>query len=416
MGVEDVGKYRLWYDNSELVSHPDAKDRVLDAYDRGEVTGAYLRTTLTIPEEAMPDEEEIQRRSMLRDVLNKTASPNNGSADAADVTAEPPAQTITAAAVAPNYRKLSARLGKIESGLAERLLVATNAEMRKVLERAGSKIRSATAKDKTGMTRNTVRSVMSIDVAQTLGPAIVSSLGLTSEDLLSGAFDGLKEQWDAWVSRAQEEGRRAVNKELGKTITAAGEDYETDFYNEEAIAQQQEEDRNAGWLVLLALLLTRGAKALYEPTAPTPVSGEFGGHVVPPSLLASALRTAGGGAVSVRGKTGNLAPDAVTEGFSGVLSGDTMGELLREAAGLEFSNAFIWDYGDAGSRQWPYLPHEGLDGVEFSSWDSDALGNNEDWPSYSHFFPGDHEYCQCTAYRLIGDAAEEVDMSETQID
>lgn len=413
MGVEDVNNYQLWYDNSELVSHPDAKDRALDAYDRGEVTGAYLRTTLAIPEEAMPDEEEIQRRITLRDALNKSVTlPSDSPADATDVTAEPPEQAITAAIVkSVNYRKLSLRLGRIESGLSKRLLVAVNAEMRRALERAGSRIRSATAKDKTGMTRNTVASVLPINVAQTLGPAMVSSLGLTNEDLLAEAFSGLKDQWDSWVKRAQEEGLRAVNEELKKTMTAATED---DFYNEDAIGRQQEEDRDTGWLVLLALLLARGAKALYEPTAPTPISGEFGGHVVPPSLVASALKTAGGGALSVRGKTGNLAPDAVAEGFSGVLSGNTMGELLQEAAGLEFGNAFIWEYGDAGSRQYPYYPHESLDQVEFSSWDSDELGNNEDWPSYSHFFPGDHEYCQCSAYRLVeGEdlGFEEIDMS-----
>jgi len=94
-----------------------------------------------------------------------------------------------------------------------------------------------------------------------------------------------------------------------------------------------------------------------------------------------------------------------------------MDELLQEAAGVSFDNGYIWLYGDASSRATPFEPHENLDGLEFSSWEDDVLGNDLDWPPYSHFFPGDHETCQCQAARTIsGDIGDEVNMTDEPIE
>jgi hypothetical protein len=59
-----------------------------------------------------------------------------------------------------------------------------------------------------------------------------------------------------------------------------------------------------------------------------------------------------------------------------------------------------------GDPQRPFEPHQELDGVEFENWDDDRLVNNEPWPPYDFYTPGDHDGCLCDTEITFASAAE----------
>jgi hypothetical protein len=69
-------------------------------------------------------------------------------------------------------------------------------------------------------------------------------------------------------------------------------------------------------------------------------------------------------------------------------------------------DGYQWVYGPA-HRTRPFDPHAELDGVEFVNFDDDVLTNNEGFPEYDFFMPGDHPGCICD-YEPIVIAASDV--------
>lgn len=55
------GKPVIWYDPSEIVMRPDRSEVALEAYDRGELSGAALLRELGFSETDQPDETELER-------------------------------------------------------------------------------------------------------------------------------------------------------------------------------------------------------------------------------------------------------------------------------------------------------------------------------------------------------------------
>jgi hypothetical protein len=418
MGITDAHRYRLWYDNSELVSHPDAAARVLDAYDRIEVSGDYLRTTFTIPEEAAPDDEELKHRTELIAILAgpQPAAPepvepeepeelknDSKKKDAATTSKKPPSKEKKAnskdkalvASAGKDLTELSKILARNERALRQRIQVAADAEMRHVMEKAGNRLRSLAQKDKTSMTSNLIANVPSHLVAATLGEGIVKQFASSPEDLLVESFGSLEERYKLWVKQNHREMQRLMRE------------YEL-AWREEELEQQQEEDRNNGWLWFAGALVALAAIKLYEPTTPQPLNGEFEDILVPAGTVRGSLRIAGGGAVDTKSTV--IGSEPVADGISGSTSGQTAEGVLGEN-GLKFSNGYIWVYGEESSRQSPFEPHVDLDLLEFAQWDDEALVNNKDWPATDFYFPGDHQYCQCDAARIIsGEISDESDI------
>lgn len=69
------GRPVIWYDPSEIVMRPDRSNEALEAYDRGELTGAALLRELGFAAADQPDEDELERIIDLKrrlSVMNET--------------------------------------------------------------------------------------------------------------------------------------------------------------------------------------------------------------------------------------------------------------------------------------------------------------------------------------------------------
>lgn len=69
------GRPVIWYDPSEIVMRPDRSNEALEAYDRGELTGAALLRELGFSAADQPDENELERIIDLKrrlSVMNET--------------------------------------------------------------------------------------------------------------------------------------------------------------------------------------------------------------------------------------------------------------------------------------------------------------------------------------------------------
>jgi hypothetical protein len=66
------GRAVIWYDPSEIVMRPDRSQEALEAYDRGELSGAALLRELGFSESDQPDEEELARIIDLKHRLTVT--------------------------------------------------------------------------------------------------------------------------------------------------------------------------------------------------------------------------------------------------------------------------------------------------------------------------------------------------------
>lgn len=69
------GRPVIWYDPSEIVMRPDRSNEALEAYDRGELTGAALLRELGFSAADQPDEDELERIIDLKrrlSVMNET--------------------------------------------------------------------------------------------------------------------------------------------------------------------------------------------------------------------------------------------------------------------------------------------------------------------------------------------------------
>lgn len=416
MGVESPGRFLVWYDESELVGNPDEKDDVRNAYDRFEASGDALRRASNIPDTDKPSDEEIEKRIRIS-VAKRGTTPGSSSetgdrpgsndvspgapvtddeSDAEDSSARVAASVARAEALravpVPGLRSLAASVGstsigvrfaQMERGLRVRIMQAADAEMRRALERAGSRLRSLALRGGQEMKR-LVTDTSTFDVASTLGPPLVAALGTTSDDLLAGAFDGLRPRYLGWVERTQEEAVDAVRADAPDADPALFDAY----------TSRAEEDREEGWSFLAAALVALAAQRLYTPTIEPPPEGEFDDStLVDPGTIRESLVIAGGGN-----------PDPTSAGLfeppaGGVLSASRMMELLRGAA-FNFGR-YRWVYGDPSTRTTPFERHRNLDGIEFESWDDEILVNPYPWPPGGRYMPGDHAWCQCDYERVI---------------
>lgn len=75
------GRPVIWYDPSEIVMRPDRSNEALEAYDRGELTGAALLRELGFSAADQPDENELERIIDLKrrlSVMNETITTEEG--------------------------------------------------------------------------------------------------------------------------------------------------------------------------------------------------------------------------------------------------------------------------------------------------------------------------------------------------
>lgn len=442
MGVENLQNLFVWYDAQDLIAHPNASKDYADAYDRIEVSGEAYRRAHNIPETDAPEDDERARRMWERTLEHARTAPvafptpeqieagtietveAGGSADVLPgdettpvVPAAPndrsPAQSgqpsaensapaaPRAAAVLPSmdtlavrssYGPLGPRLARIERDLRLRVLQESDSLVRRALERAGARLRTKAQKGDARTTpgladlRDAIAKMDPTEIAGYLGRDRVQALGLSEDDLLAGAFDGLQPRWETWVARAQQ-----------RALSGIDEHGTLDETDAQQAQQRMAADREHGWAVLAAGLTTLAAHQLYDPTVEPPVHGEFSDLRVPAGLVRNALITAGGGPVD-RGTT------------TGLLSGQTV-EGLFTAASLEVKQ-YVWLHGEPDR---PFVPHEELDGhpIDGDPFGPDgvtdpALDLTEEgaWLGVEGYWPGDHDGCTCDIVEIVGPMLE----------
>jgi len=432
-GLDDPGRFCIWYDPSELVSHPNGADQAFKLHDRIVISDAYLRSVTGTPEGATPDDDEVKRRvavkiaerarPTLQESENQVVDETVGEADGVakpDAGDEPPATdstpgapaepsgeaavvaaargvvaraeaaarmpTIAAVAASARSRRvehLGRRLGRIEAETRARVVSDADAAMRRTLDRAGSRLRSLTNGHPDY--KALIRGRPNLEVAGALGPAVVEQLAGSNEELIAGGIAGLEETFRSRVQAARDQARAA-------TARAAGTD---DPGPDPGLVSDQGAALDAGWGLLSAGLVALGAALLYEPHQPAPAEGEFDStSLVPVRLVREALLEAGGG-------PGGTAMQLRLDFWSGLLSGDLADRMLAQF-GLEIGTAGTWS---CGAPDRPFEPHQDLEGVPFAGPEDDVLAAPPDeFPFVSFYAPQDHDGCQCQADYDVNEA------------
>lgn len=431
-GFDDaaVAAARIGIDASQLVVDPSRLDKMKDLHGVYVISDAALRRAANVPETDAPDDEELQRRMATKGIINdaltlalmklaglvpestaiETASTElpagtepedeeDGEGEGPPPMNEPSptAPAMAAALTAAASVDLGARLGRIDARLRERLTVEASAAVRRALHTAGARLRAKGQKDEA--VARAARDHPNGALAAALGPTIVAALGLPAEQLVpDDAFDGLRDQWDRLVERAQTETLNAISRG-GELADAERAELE----------REQERDREAGWLLLAAALVALARARLFSPDPEDAEQAEFDPTLaVPPGIVREALARAGGAA-----HVGAVASSTGVDSGGGVgaarrlldsagrpAGGVSTGELAHRAlvrAGLAVSG-YLWEYGDPSLRQRNFGPHQALDGLVVASWDETVLrvDSSFGWVASGHWYPGDHGWCQCS--------------------
>jgi hypothetical protein len=412
----------IWYDPSWFIGTPDLTEHAGEAYENFELSGdAYRRVYGFAPDDA-PSLDEVKARIWREQQINvaqrvtateegqpsgviEPAPEGAGDApvddatvpdssgekaktpvkvpDAVDTNAPKP---MMAAAAPSKLDKLGAKLVGIERDLRTRLHTEANQVATTALVRAGMKIKSKIRNDSKLAAQ--IQGVDHRDIAATVGPAVVISLGLQDHDLLAGALAGLEPQYHRQVRRAQHAAAAAAAQ-------AADEEFDTP-----ELDRRIADSRDDGWTLLAAGITTLVGALLYDPHPQAPAHGEFDDTtVIPVGLIRAALDRAGGAQVGApAGPKAIPAPlDPRAPGAPPIAGGATAGPTMLDEFKTQLGivdDHYEWVYGDAPRREFP--PHLDLDGVTFLAWDDDVLANtSDDWLGVDFLSPGDHTGCEC---------------------
>lgn len=399
-GVRNPERWLLWWDPEEVVSEPDEGENAKWAHEAIIISDHRARRSLGFSDEDQPDDEEIERRlERTRKAAAQPPAPPGaevqppepGPAERQEAQERQGAEPVQASASPRQLQRigaLGARWARIESQLARDLLVAADAALRRVLEKAQARIRSAATRAPLGpeeatrwagqATRALARSLSPDRLPAALGAEQVRALGLSDEELFDGLGD-IAGQFILWNSLA----RARALRELERAGIEPDPDLVRDWMS------QGDQRAEEGGALLASGLAAAAAVMLFAPPSPETEAtalGEFDATLsAQPGLIRDALSQAGGGA----------ADDAER---GGLLSGSDFAQLLDEVDGVR-RVGWVWEVG-APAR--PFEPHQELGGQEFEGFFDPAIeAPPDEFPFVSHYAPGDHDGCQCVAAPVV---------------
>jgi hypothetical protein len=420
---EDVARLVIWYDPTDLVTHPDRTADAINMFDRDAISLASLRDAGGWDDSDAPGEDEFVVRmlskvrtfpdNVLEAIMHRAApnllipptstDPGIGPGTSAPpviaapavkpapavegppasqppADSAPPAVTSAVAVRGPVDAARSAKLARIDASLRDRMLTAADQTMHRALERAGNRAK--------GKAPNAIKASLSgVDPARIcaeLGRTVVASYGLTEHHLLEGEFATLKDRFHSWVSTAN----KAV---LSTAVSMIGGKLEDAAIK--AAADKQESATSSAWQWLLNALMARAEKLLYDPTD---VAGDkeqttSGSSLVPVGIIRGAIAIAGGYADVGHGITDEGLPVDHQAPLGGIGSGPIITTVLTRG-GADIDH-YLWNHGIA---EHPFEPHLALDGTEFTRFTDTRLANKDSaWVGNQFFFPGDHDGCSC---------------------
>lgn len=430
----DPDKYLIWYDNSDLVVRPDKGQTALQLHEAMVISGDALRRETGFAEEDAMQEDEYKKKIgvLLQDVKlaltgeptpapeapgTPTASgtgkvggdrptikdkltppkPMEGVPSSTTKTGSAPTavKPVTASAARPRSRRapqtpLGVQLAQLDVELMTQLRTAASEVMVRELDRAGARIRSKAQGNSDTVTL--LEGVPNSLVASVLGPTLVASLDLTDQALLNGAFAAFATRAALMLAAAQKTRTRLMQRYLK---AHRSEDFGEEPDLTEIYGERDRGNLRVAVAGLTSALLTFALGKLYDPApeTPAPGAGEFDGMLIPATLIRDAVSTAGGSLTSA--PRGLLEP----EDFGGVGTGGTTYSMFADNGIQTVSRR--WVYGPAIRS--PFNSHEDLDGLEFDSWEDDALSVNvqDSWIDADFYHPGDHTGCLCAVAPIL---------------
>jgi hypothetical protein len=361
-------KVFIWYDASDLMSHPNKAQDALAANKAIIISDAATRKYLGYDESDAPDEEE-RAEKIEREKAAKPGQPPSGGEQGPP---PEPQRSAIVASISP-INEVGLELARLDRDLRMQLQAVCEGAVVRALDKAGAKMRARVGDQEPYTVM--LDGVPNGEVCRVLGRNVVNTFE-TDDDLIDDAALSVIPAYTRLVSRVQRHVR----------TTAAEYDADVDL---EQLEAQQDADRQRGAEVLTASLIAAIAAMLYSPAIDAPIRGELDDTFsIPAGTIRDALSSAGGAP----------APGAVTQTYArpqgGVATGETAMEILVRV-GLT-PDGWQWVYGDA-PRKRSFLGHKELNGVEFLDWTDDALRvDPEDaWLHTDFYYPGDHKHCQC---------------------
>lgn len=433
--LDQVKQVVIGYDAGNLTENPNRGQDAMNAFDRGGIGFKTLAEALGFSEADMPDDEELMKMIALKSGVDASQSAlilqallsafprEQQPVKATVVDAEPvreiaPAETpktgapgvapadpvptapegVTAAAppepVEPEPAwnvdvALSERLAAIDQQLREQILVAADAALTRVLERANSRLRSKV--NSNAALRAQFAQVLLADYGRVLGRDGALALGEDEHKLLHDAFVDLQGRFTKYVTGAT----RATARVLAAVLMLDGA-ARTAF--EDRLQYALNDRIENGFVRLRDGMMKLAERYLFDPLperdAPAD-KGERPDGLVPAGLVRAAIADVGGPLPG----SGGIGPKGVPERadsltpLNGLTNGTTAVEAVQEHGGE--SLGFEWRYGiTAPPDQFP--PHFKLDGKRFTGWDDPALRTDtEDAWLGAIYRPGDHQGCGC---------------------
>lgn len=203
----------------------------------------------------------------------------------------------------------------------------------------------------------------------------------------------MKAEMNGVTAAVTEESFASFAERLSERIEQAQDavrDYVSGLTDVEMAESNEETDRDAGVVLIIAALLAAVTNALFPVEAvPDPVSiGEVSDSPAPMAAIREGLSVAGGGRAS-------FGPDAAELVGNGHRAVDAL--ALRGYRTLSYR----WVYGDPSSRAVNFEPHQNLDGRSFETWEDPSLRIFGAFPSGEFYRTGDHRGCQCSYVREL---------------
>ncbi|GAA0897766.1 hypothetical protein [Pseudonocardia zijingensis] len=445
---EDIDQLTIAVDPSPLAENPNRGQDARDAHAAFAIKDETLREALGFGEEDAPDDDELVRRLALsgrlpvdataallglapqqqpqpvtidaqpaeprelpsaeqeRPVIQDgEATPARGTPEqpaaerAAPATSPAPAGPIVAAATEPDPYGLHVdidaprRLADVDAELADRILVAADAALARVLERAGARVRSQAQKD-----RALAASIKGLDahlVPATIGRARVEAL-VSISDLLADGYARLRGQFERWLGDAAAQVAEILLDLLGIPTRSPRADELRARVRTRLTARTGQ-----AWQTLAERLDAAAEEALFrpDPLVPEETPGEPVDTLLRPQDVEDVLRVAGGaqpirepGRESSHTRAPRLEE---TPGPGGFGAGPDVTALVGEEGGVLLGWEWQYRFGiQRGDRFAPW--HTGLDKVRFATFTDPKLDTAPEtaWIG-PYYFPGDHHGCRC---------------------
>lgn len=252
--------------------------------------------------------------------------------------------------------------------------------MARALERAGNRI-----KGKAGPLRAAANGSSGRAVLAAVGATLVAEAGLSSSDLLDGAWDDLIASYQVWWSEAVDDTASTVATMFGEWKVGTPAAMKAKYADSLADSVGYMKGALDG---IAEEVLFRSESGRESAEGLVPVG--FTRHVIGYAGGQTDIATSGHAFVAL---TSTGAP------VGGIATGPIATDAMK-ANGVDLTG-YRWVYGPA-RRTDPFDPHARLDGVVFDNFDAPVLKADPNrWPYVEHFIPGDHAHCRCDFEPII---------------